>query len=98
MAAGRTILIADDDPHVVETVKDAVATLASRVMVASTAAETWRCVVEEKPQLVLLDIHFPDASDLRLLKRIREEASQTEVIMISGLHETPLIVESIKSG
>src|ERR1043165_424356 len=94
----RTVLIADDDQHVVDTLKDAVSGLADNILSANSAAQTWRSVVQDRPELVLLDLKFPDSSDVNLLQRIREEVPDAEVIIISATRDATTIVESIKSG
>ncbi|HLX63827.1 MAG TPA: sigma-54 dependent transcriptional regulator [Planctomycetota bacterium] len=96
--SSRTVLIADDDEHVLETLRDAVSGLADNVLSATTAAQTWRTVVQDRPKLVLLDLKFPDSDDSNLLKRIREEVPDAEVIIVSSTRDATVIVESIKSG
>ena len=51
--------------------KDAVSGLADNILSANSAAQTWRSVVQDRPELVLLDLKFPDSNDTNLLKRIR---------------------------
>jgi two-component system, NtrC family, response regulator AtoC len=55
--------------------------------------------VEQQPNLVLLDLKFPDSTDLSLLKRIKEAYPRIEVIMLtSETEKTDLVVSAIKLG
>ena len=95
-----TILIADDDPYV----RDDLADLLSgeekyRLLFAATGKETWKQAEAEDPDLVLLDLRFPDVQDLSLLKKIKTELPQTEIIIVSSqASSVPQIVEAIKWG
>lgn len=92
------VLIADDDVHVQQSVSDALKGLSQRILTADTAKETWRIISESAPDVVLLDIHFPDSKDLSLLARIKEEHPEIEILVISGDTSTAKVVQSIKSG
>jgi two-component system, CitB family, response regulator len=48
--------------------------------------------------LVLLDIYFPGASGLELLKIIQKQYPNTDVIMISAAKEIETVRESVKGG
>jgi len=51
-----------------------------------------------QPDLVLLDIHFPDGSGLDLLKTLRSGDSQTDVIMITAAKEVDSLSEALRLG
>jgi signal transduction histidine kinase/DNA-binding response OmpR family regulator len=57
-----------------------------RVIQAGTGAETLRRVVEDKPQLVLLDIMLPDINGLEVCRLIKSDpkTSHTMVLQISA--------------
>lgn len=97
--ASRTILIADDDEFLRDTLADYLHDTRHQLLFSGTAKQTWEMIQEYCPDLVLLDIHFPDSQDLRLLKRIRIRVPQTEVIVISGqTDDVSQIVDAIKLG
>ena len=94
-----TILVADDDKYIREDLKDVLADTGYEVLFAATAAETWQITQEMRPALVLLDLKFPDCSDLSLLQRIKRETPDVEVIMLTSQTENvPQIVAAIKLG
>lgn len=93
-----TILIADDDDYIRGDLEDMLSK-DYRLVFSKTAKETWETIDRCSPDLVLLDIRFPDCQDLSLLRRIRSEAPQTEVIILSNeFSNVGNIVEAIKVG
>lgn len=51
-----------------------------------------------RPELVLLDIFFPDMNGLDLLKFIHEHHPETDVIMITAAKEVDTVREAIRGG
>src|SRR6266481_1528606 len=97
--ANCTILIADDDKYIRDDLEDVLKLAGYRVLLSATAKETFTEVIRSRPELVLLDIKFPDCSDLSLLQKIKSEASETEVIILTSQSENiPQVVASIKLG
>src|SRR4051812_33677210 len=93
------ILIADDDKYIRDDLKDLLSPFNGHLHFAATAKETWENVQTHSPNLVLLDIRFPDCSDLSLLSQIKTKAQATEVIILTSQTENvPLIVQAIKLG
>jgi DNA-binding NtrC family response regulator len=94
-----TILVADDDRFIQDDLAEILAREGYIVIRASTGAETWKQIEQHKPELVLLDLKFPDSNDLQLLGRIRREAPETEVVIVSSQTENiTRVVEAIKLG
>jgi len=54
--------------------------------------------LNNKPDLVLLDIKMPGQSGLEVLEKIKKVDSSLDVMMLSGHGDTQNIVESIKKG
>ena len=51
-----------------------------------------------KPDLVLLDIHFPDGNGLDLLKALRSDNAGCDVIMITAAKEVDSLSEALRLG
>jgi DNA-binding NtrC family response regulator len=99
MTAPVTILIADDEEYIRDDLTHVLGNSGYRLVTASTAAQTLQCVLDEQPDLVLLDLKFPDCDDLSLLKRIKDQAKNTEVIIVSSQSgNLSLVVQAIKNG
>lgn len=52
----------------------------------------------ESPDIVTLDYRLPDISGLEVLKRIRQENPDTQVILISEQEDTDMVVTLLKLG
>ncbi|WP_248928130.1 response regulator [Paenibacillus hamazuiensis] len=50
------------------------------------------------PDLVLLDIYFPDSSGLEMLQYIRRHHKETDVIMITAAKEVEAVREAVRGG
>ncbi|MEH6941567.1 response regulator [Bacillus sp. JJ722] len=51
-----------------------------------------------KPQLILLDVYFPDMNGLQFLKNTKQSGTQIDVIMITATKELDKIQEAITIG
>jgi two-component system, NtrC family, response regulator AtoC len=54
--------------------------------------------LHESPDIVTLDYRLPDISGLEVLKRIRQENSEIQVILISEQEDIDLVVTLLKEG
>ncbi|MCX6261970.1 MAG: sigma-54 dependent transcriptional regulator [Bacteroidia bacterium] len=54
--------------------------------------------LNESPDIVTLDYRLPDLSGLEVLKRIRQENDDVQVILISEQEDTDLVVTLLKMG
>ena len=61
----------------------------------STALESLKA---ERPDALLLDLSLPDSKGLATLRRIRAQAATTPIIVLTGLDNLDLAVESIAEG
>src|SRR5258708_6212967 len=95
--AMRTILIVDDEPAARYGLRRA---LESKYRVAEAdSAETAReALTREQPDLVLLDVVLPGQSGIELLRWMREQGSETPVLMVSALDTAKTAVEALQLG
>lgn len=91
------IMVVDDEEAVLKLFSNFLQREGYQVLVASSGAEAIRKITE-KPQIVLLDIMMPDLHGLKVLDKIKELSPSTEVIMVTGLDEHAVGVESMKRG
>ena len=97
--ASCKILIADDDRYIRSDIADLLAPDGYQLSFSETARQTWEAVESERPHLVLLDINFPDARDLKLLENIRKLQPAPEVIIVTSQTDNiERIVAAIKIG
>jgi two-component system nitrate/nitrite response regulator NarP len=59
---------------------------------ARTAAEATKQIPKLKPDLLLLDVHLPDASGLDVLRKLNKSRSKLKVILLTaGMDESQLL-------
>jgi len=51
-----------------------------------------------QPDLVLLDIFFPDGNGLELLWKIRKECKKTDIVLITAAKERDIFQEALRGG
>lgn len=94
------VLIVEDDPRIAEINRRFTEKVEGFVVVgmAQTGkeAETWLEVME--PRLLLLDIYLPDMRGTELVRRIRGEGRDTDIIMITAAGEAEIVQEAIRGG
>lgn len=81
-----TILVADDDPHIREVVRFALAREGWRVVEAADGAAALRRFAEAAPDLVVLDVGMPEGDGLDVCREIRR-AGRTPVLFLSARDE-----------
>ncbi len=81
----RSILVVDDDPMLLQLLKDVLGSEGYVVYLAADGVQGMSMVSETRPDLVLLDIMMPDPDGYLTLDRIRQK-SDVPVIIISGRH------------
>ncbi|MCZ7649057.1 MAG: sigma-54 dependent transcriptional regulator [Planctomycetota bacterium] len=95
----HTVLIADDEAYMRDDLGELLAARGYATLFAKSAAEAVAEAEARRPDLVLLDLLFPDCRDLTTLRRIRQLPDPPEIVILSGQTENiPLVVEAIKAG
>ncbi|MEU6130743.1 response regulator transcription factor [Saccharopolyspora sp. NPDC047091] len=80
-----SLLVVDDEPTVRELLAATLRFAGFQVTAAATAAEALRAAVDERPDLVLLDVMLPDADGFDVLRRLREErGGQVPVLFLTA--------------
>lgn len=92
------ILIAEDDRQLNEGIRISLQEDGREFIQSYTAAETKRLFRTETPDLVILDINFPDGSGLALLKEIRRQDGRTKIILLTANHMESDIVIGLEAG
>ena len=90
------ILIIDDEPDITSTLARFFERSRHEVLVAHSAEEGLASYNRARPDLVLLDLHLPDASGLDVLATLCAE--EAVVIMITGQGDIEVAVESMRAG
>jgi DNA-binding NtrC family response regulator len=96
--ARSTLLVIDDEPNILTTVRRALEIEGYAVEVAGTGALGLAKLAETDIDLVLLDVMMPSESGLEILPKIRVASPETMVVMMSGNATIETAVLATKAG
>ena len=94
----ESILVVDDVPNTVEVLKRNLTSRGYTVYTAPGVAEALEITKGTPIDLVITDLKMPKVSGLDLVRHIRENLKDTEVIMITGYPSVQGAVEAVKTG
>lgn len=94
------VLIMEDDFRVAAINKKFTETVAGFEVcgIASTIQEAKKMLPILEPDLVLLDVYFPDGDGVEMLRYIRNHHRSTDVILITAAKEIDVVQEAIRGG
>ena len=92
----KTILIVDDEPDIREVLGISLMDMGYLTVEAENATQAFDVFVKKQPQIVLTDIKMPGGDGIELLRKIKHENPETEVIMITGHGDMNLAIRSLK--
>ncbi|HEY7221335.1 MAG TPA: UDP-3-O-acyl-N-acetylglucosamine deacetylase [Candidatus Binatia bacterium] len=97
-AAPKTILVVDDEDGVRESVREVLSDEGYRVVDTADGTQVLRIIEEQRPDLVLLDIWMPQMDGIGLLKEIKTQEPDINVVMVSGHGNIHTAVTATKFG
>ena len=93
MLAGKTILVADDESHILHVVSLKLRNAGFRVLTARDGQEALDLATAEHPDLLITDYHMPQLSGLELCHRLKNDPATSGIpaIMLTarGYHLEP---------
>ncbi len=92
----KKILLVDDEDGIRNVLGITLADSGYDVLTAASGEEGLALFRTHSPPLVLTDIKMPGMGGIELLKKIKEESPDTEVIMITGHGDMELAVKSLQ--
>jgi signal transduction histidine kinase len=92
----QKVLLVDDEAGIRNVLKISLADAGYEVFVQDNGEKALEIFKKVRPPIVLADIKMPGMSGLELLRRIKAEETDTEVIMITGHGDLALAIESLK--
>ncbi|MDX2012281.1 MAG: response regulator [Myxococcaceae bacterium] len=96
---GHTVVVADDDPSILDFMTRVATKAGHRVVRTDRGDKALELVRQEKPQLVFLDVLMPGLDGLEVAKAIRQDATLTgtPVVLLSAMGEARL-AEAVRSS
>jgi len=92
------ILVVDDTPNTLEVLQRNLTSQGYQAFIASNAAEAIKILESTPIDLVITDFKMPGVSGLDLVRHVRENFKETEVMMITGYPTIEGAVKAVKTG
>ncbi len=94
----KSILVVDDEESIRESLDGILQDEGFRTLFARNGEEGLSILREESPDLVLLDIWMPGIDGIEVLRRIKENLPEQQVVMMSGHGTVETAVRATKIG
>jgi DNA-binding NtrC family response regulator len=94
----RSILLVDDDAALRAALTRSFERAGWQVHAAAEAAGAALIYDRERPDLVLLDLHMPGISGMRLLELLRLRDPDATIILLTGTNDLPTAVRAMQLG
>ena len=98
MTGSRNILIVDDEQVMRDSCQAVLSKMASRIEIAENGTKALDILRASSFDVVILDLKMPGLSGMDVLRTVKEENPQTEVIVITGYATIESAVEAVKLG
>jgi DNA-binding response OmpR family regulator len=94
----ETILIVEDDPAMLRGLKDNFEFQGYKVLTAADGEDGLNAALNEKPDLILLDIMLPKINGYEICRLIRDEGLNMPIIMLTAKGEESDVVLGLNLG
>src|SRR5262245_42400957 len=92
------LLIVDDEPNVLYSLKKRLGGESLEVLTAQTARQGIALVQQERPDAVILDIRLPDMSGMEAFDQVHALDPRLPVILITAYATTDTAIQAMKRG
>jgi len=99
-APHRTVLIIDDDQTFRRIWRHVGEQLSLRVVEAAAPEQAWELVQRQPPDVIVLDVLFPEGSALEFLRQLRQEERlrNCPVLVCSAVAEREAVLQLAREG
>jgi signal transduction histidine kinase len=97
MVPRHTLLIVDDEPDVVQSLRDLLRR-EYRVLVATHAREGLRLLHEQPVHVVMSDQRMPDISGVEFLRSVRRDCPEAIRLLFTGYADIKAVIDAINEG
>ena len=94
----KRILIIEDDISILNGLRDVLIFKSYEVLTAIDGEKGYNQAVEEKPDLIILDIMLPKMDGFTLCNKLREAGNTTPILMLTARGEEPDMVKGLDIG
>jgi two-component system nitrogen regulation response regulator GlnG len=92
------LLVIDDEPAIQHAFRKAFHPPEFDTLTVRTAEEGLARLAADRPDVVVLDVHLPDADGLAAFDRVKQLDARVPVILITGHGTSELAIEAMKRG
>lgn len=93
----NTILLVEDNPHIMKINHTALMMEGYHILEAATAAECLSILAQEDVDLIVLDIMLPDGNGVALCTQIKQKY-EVPILFLSALGENQDIIAALRAG
>jgi two-component system NtrC family sensor kinase len=92
------LLLIDDEPDILRVLSKSLEADGYEVVCAQNGTEGIAVFEKEKPDIVITDIKMPSMDGIEVLKKVKDQNVDTEVIIITGHGDIENAIEALKHG
>jgi len=94
----RSVLVVDDEADIRALLTDLLKEDGYKVRPAKTGAEALEAVAKDVPDLVMMDVKLPDTDGLGVLKTLKREHPELEVIVMTAFGGSSTAIKAMEHG
>jgi two-component system, OmpR family, response regulator len=96
--AGWKVLLVDDEKEFAATLAERLTLRGLITVTANDGQQALRCMEQDRPQIVILDMKMPGMSGLEVLRLIKQKCPTIPVILLTGQDTTKDSMEGMDVG
>lgn len=96
--AGETILVVEDDPTLMRALRDNLEFDGYKVLTAADGERGLKCAVDDRPDLIVLDIMLPKVNGYEICRLVRKEGLEMPILMLTAKGQESDIVLGLNLG
>lgn len=93
-----TVILVDDEPHVLSAGQQTLELAGLTVIPCPGAEEALRHVAEDWPGVVITDVKMPRTDGFQLLEKLRQQDADLPVVLVTGHGDISMAVQAIRDG
>ncbi len=94
----KTLLLVDDEPHVVSALRRLLRHDGYQILCAGSAAEGFDLLAQHRVQVIICDQRMPDMSGTAFFDRVKEMYPESFRIVLSGYTDLESIIKAVNKG
>ena len=92
----KKILVIDDEPEILKTIKTYLELEEYEVLTAENGQEGLEIFEQQKPTLIITDVKMPGMSGIDVLKKVKKNEGDTEVMVITGHGDLEISIDALR--